>query len=233
MSVIETVLQKEIAGISKEQTDAFEKYAEFIITENAKYNLTAITDPEEMSYKHFADSVLPIKYGKDFDEKLKVLDIGSGAGLPGIPLKIMKPNIELTVLDATAKKTLFMSNACDLIGADVTSVTARAEEAAGEGKYREQYDIVVSRGVAALNVLCELCIPFVKTGGLFIAYKGKSAEEELAAAGNAIKKLGGRVERKIKAETPAGERELIYIRKSSHTPDEFPRQFSKIKKKPL
>lgn len=233
MSIIKDVLEKEIPDITGEQISAFEKYADFIVTENAKYNLTAITEPGEMAYKHFADSVLPLKFGNEFDGKVKVLDIGSGAGLPGIPLKIMRPVMDLTVLDATAKKVAFMTSACELIGADVIPVTARAEEAAAEGKYREKYDVVVSRGVAALNVLCELCIPFVKKEGLFVAYKGKSADEELADAKNAIHKLGGKVERTEKVSTAAGERQLIYIRKIVKTPDEYPRQFGKIKKKPL
>lgn len=220
-------------GISETECDAFCRYAEFLVSENEKYNLTALTGAEDIAEKHFLDSLLSLKHGFEPPEGASVIDVGSGAGLPGIPLKIVRRDLKLTVLDATEKKVRFMSEAARIAGFEVNAVAARAEEAAARPPMREGFDCAVSRGVAALNVLCELCLPFVKVGGVFVAYKGRSAREELAAAENAVKTLGGEAERVEMTKLGDAERGLIFIRKVRPTPEQYPRSFGKIKKKPL
>lgn len=231
--IISSLLRQKVSGITDAQCENFCSYAEFLVAENEKYNLTALTSPEDVALKHFVDSVVSLSLGFEPKEGDTVIDIGSGAGLPGIPLKIMRPEIALTVLDATEKKVNFMRQAAERMGFSVGAVAARAEEAAIRTDMRDSFDYAVSRGVAALNVLCELCMPFVKVGGVFLAYKGKSGEEELDAAKSAIKTLGGKTERVEKISTDGGDRTLIFIRKLSPTPSAYPRQYAKIKKKPL
>lgn len=220
------------SGVSEAHAAALCGYAEFLVSENEKYNLTALTEPEDIAVKHFLDSLLPLRFGL-LPEGASVIDVGSGAGLPGIPLKIVRPDLELTVLDATEKKVAFMREAALRAGVGVSAVAARAEEAAAKPPMRGGFDIAVSRGVAALNVLCELCLPFVRVGGAFVAYKGRGADDELAAAKNAVAVLGGEVERVERAELGGAERALIVIRKAKPTPEAYPRAFARIKKKPL
>lgn len=220
------------SGVTEEQARALCDYAEFLVSENEKYNLTALTAPEDVAVKHFVDSLLPLRFGL-LPEGAKVLDVGSGAGLPGIPLKIARPDLDVTVLDATGKKVAFMREAAGKAGVSVSAVCARAEEAAAKPPLREGFDVVVSRGVAALNVLCELCLPFVRVGGAFVAYKGRGAEDEIAAAKNAIAVLGGKLARVERAPLGDAERALVVIKKIKPAPDAYPRAFAKIKKKPL
>ena len=220
------------SGVPEAHAAALCDYAEFLVSENEKYNLTALTAPEDIAVKHFLDSLLPLRFGL-LPEGAAVIDVGSGAGLPGIPLKVVRPDLELTVLDATEKKVAFMREAALRAGVCVSAVAARAEEAAAKPPMRGGFDIAVSRGVAALNVLCELCLPFVRAGGAFIAYKGRGADDELAAAKNAVAVLGGEVERVERAELGGAERALIVIRKAKPTPEAYPRVFARIKKKPL
>jgi len=231
--IISSLLRQKVGGITDSQCEKFCDYAQFLVSENEKYNLTALTSPEDVALKHFVDSVVSLSLGFEPKEGESVIDVGSGAGLPGIPLKIMRPEISLAVLDSTEKKVVFMKQAAERIGYSVGAVAARAEEAASRPDMRDSFDYAVSRGVAALNVLCELCMPFVKVGGVFLAYKGKSGEEELDAAKSAIKALGGKTERVEKLSTDGGDRTLIFIRKFSPTPSAYPRQYAKIKKKPL
>ena len=219
-------------GVTEPQARALCDYAEFLVSENEKYNLTALTAPEDVAVKHFLDSLLPLRFGL-LPEGAKLIDVGSGAGLPGIPLKVARPDLAVTVLDATEKKVAFMREAAGKAGVEISAVCARAEEAAAKPPLREGFDVAVSRGVAALNVLCELCMPFVRVGGAFIAYKGRGADEELAAAKNAIAVLGGEVERVERAPLGDAERALIVIRKVKPTHPVYPRAFAKIKKKPL
>lgn len=220
------------AGLTEAQARALCDYAEFLAEENEKYNLTAISSPEEVAVKHFLDSLLPLRFGL-LPDGAKLIDVGSGAGLPGIPLKVARPDLDVTVLDATEKKVAFMRSAAGKAGVSVSAVCARAEKAALKPPLREGFDAAVSRGVAALNVLCELCLPFVRVGGVFVAYKGRGADEELAAAKNAIAVLGGEVERVERATLGDAERALILIRKAKPTHPVYPRAFAKIKKKPL
>ena len=218
-------------GVPAEQAEALCDYAEFLVSENEKYNLTALTAPEDIAVKHFLDSLLPLKFGFP-PGGAKVIDVGSGAGLPAIPLAVARPDLDVTALDATVKKVAFIEKAARVAGVKVAAVAARAEEAA-KPPLRGNFDCAVSRGVAALNVLCELCMPFVKVGGVFLAYKGRGADAEIAEAKNAIAVLGGEVERVERAEIGGAERALVFIRKVKPTHDVYPRPFAKIKKKPL
>ena len=228
----ETVKEILLAGgVAAAQAEALCDYAEFLVSENEKYNLTALTAPEDVAVKHFLDSLLPLKFGFP-PQGASVIDVGSGAGLPAIPLAVARPDLDVTALDATEKKVAFIAEAAQVAGAKVTAVAARAEEAA-KPPLRGSFDCAVSRGVAALNVLCELCMPFVKVGGVFLAYKGRGADAELAEAKNAIAVLGGEVERVERAGLGEAERALVFIRKVKPTHEVYPRAFAKIKKKPL
>ena len=219
------------AGVAEAQAEALCDYAEFLAGENEKYNLTALTAPEDVAVKHFLDSLLPLEFGLP-PEGASVIDVGSGAGLPAIPLAVARPDLAVTALDATEKKVAFIAQAARIAGAKVTAIAARAEEAA-KPPLRESFDVAVSRGVAALNALCELCLPFVKVGGAFIAYKGRGADEEIAEAKNAVAVLGGKLERVERAPIGDAERALVVIRKVKPTPAAYPRPFARIKKKPL
>jgi len=214
----------------------FPLYLSILLRENAKYNLTAITDPEEINQKHFADSLAlldddPCPLAPD----ASLLDVGSGGGFPGVPLKIARPDIALTLLEATGKKAAFLRMLAEGLGLEASVVNARAEQAAHEPAHREQYDIVTARAVAALPLLCELCLPFVKVGGIFVAYKGprEKAEEEIDAAARAIKILGARLERVHGETTVYGGRSRIILRKISQTPAIYPRNHGTMLKRPL
>ena len=226
-TIISEILIKECPFLTSSQLERFEAYAELICEENKKYNLTAITEETDIAVKHFADSLAALN---DIPDGASVIDIGSGAGLPGIPLLIVRHDIKLTLLDATEKKTLFIKTALNKLGLNASVVCARAEEAQD---MREKFDIAVSRAVAPLRVLCELCMPFVKIGGMFIAYKGKNADEELREAKKAIETLGGGDVKTQEYVLPDNDRKLIIIGKKTACSQNFPRQYSKIKKNPL
>ena len=214
----------------------FQAYLEILLRENAKHNLTAITDPEEIRQKHFADSLALLEGAPcPVPPGAFLLDVGSGGGFPGVPLKIARPDISLTLLEATRKKADFLKLLLEELGLEGEVVNARAEDAARDPAYRGRFDVVTARAVAALPVLCELCLPFVKPGGAFIALKGQSekAQEELHAARAAIKTLGGEVERVQSETTIYGERTRIILRKISRTPAEYPRNYGAMLKKAL
>ena len=213
--------------------DKFEKYCELLVEKNRVMNLTAITEEDDVARLHFLDSLALYNMmpgGK------KVIDIGSGAGFPGLPLKIYDGGIELTMLDAQAKRVNFLAetvSALDLSG--VECIHARAEEAAAKPPMRDGFDYAVSRAVARLNVLSELCLPFVKPGGAFIAMKSIDTEEEIAEAKTAIKTLGGKIESVRDYAIPGTDvvHRAVIIRKLSGTPKGYPRRFAKIQKAPL
>ena len=165
----------------------------------------------------------------------KIIDVGSGAGFPGVPLKIAESSIDLTLLEATGKKTAFLSELCGVLNIDVTCINARAEDAANEPDKREQYDIAVSRAVARLNVLCELCLPFVKPGGTFISMKSIDSADETEEAQNAIKTLGAAIQEHHDYTIPGTDvtHRAILLRKTSQTPEKYPRRFARIQKNPL
>lgn len=219
-------------AIDAEALERFELFASLLVEKNKVLNLTAITDPEGIAVKHFADSLTALKM-IDLTSGAKVIDVGTGGGFPGIPLLIARPEIKLTMLDSTQKKLAFVSESVEKLGLQASIVHARAEEA-GQGDMRESYDFAVSRAVAAMNVLCEYCLPFVKVGGTFCAMKGAKGKEELDDARKAIGILSGEVQR---TETlllaDGGERTLVNIKKISHTPTKYPRPSAQISKKPL
>lgn len=205
---------------------------------NKKFNLTSITGPEEVRLKHFQDSVT-LSNAYDFlSGNPSVIDIGTGAGFPGIPLKILYPNIKLTLLDSVKKKTDFLEHIIQKLGlTDISVIRDRAEDFVKE--HREQYDVAVCRALAPLNVAVELCLPFVKTGGVFIAMKGKNAEAELKDAEKALDILGGRLERTLQIELAGNNgpekhlRRLIVIKKDGPTPGKYPRKAGIPQKRPL
>ncbi len=215
------------------QVSQFEKYYELLIEWNKKINLTRITEKEEVALKHFADSLTLLKYC-DIPKNAGVIDVGTGAGFPGIPLKIARPDIKLTLLDSLNKRLTFLNEVCREIGIEAQLIHSRAEDGGRVPKLREGFDLAVSRAVARLNVLSEYCLPFVKVGGLFTPMKGPDMEDEISEAEKAVKTLGGRL---IKSESfnleNAGGRTIVIIKKEKPTPKAYPRQGTKIKSKPL
>ena len=216
--------------LNEAQVAALERYAALLVEKNAVMNLTAITAPAEIARLHFLDSLSLLTLAA-FRAK-RVLDVGCGAGFPGVPLKLGEPSIELTLLDSTAKRMAWLSGELlPALGLEAECLTGRAEELS-VGR-REGYDLCVSRAVARLNMLCELCLPYVKVGGSFLAMKGAQADDELAEANAAIRTLGGSV-RRI-AEYPIGDaiHRVVIIDKVQKTPTKYPRRFAKIKQQPL
>ena len=219
--------------ITDSQKAAFEKYAELLISWNEKMNLTAITEKSEIAVKHFIDSISVIK-ACNIKQNARIIDIGTGAGFPGIPLKIMCPEISITLLDSLNKRLIFLDEVCRKLDITAELKHGRAEEAGRDVNFREKYDIAVSRAVANLPALCEYCLPFVKVGGRFISMKGPDGENELAAAEKAFNILGGNVENLFGTELPdSSRRTIISIKKISSTPDKYPRRGTKISKNPL
>lgn len=218
-------------ALSQEKIDKLINYMQLVIMKNKLHNLTSITDENEFIIKHISDSLTIAKYIPD--EKVKYIDIGSGAGFPAVPLKIAKDNLEMTIVDATKKKTDFITESMRRLNLwqNTFVICARAEELARSDTHREKYDIVSARAVAPLSVLCELCVPFVRPGGIFIAMKGKEEEN----ADSAIKKTGAQVIDKSHLILPFSdyERNIIIIKKIKPTPDIYPRIYSAIKNRPL
>lgn len=219
--------------LSETQISQFEKYYELLIDWNNKINLTRITEPEEVAIKHFADSLTLLNH-YDISENAKVIDVGTGAGFPGIPLKIARPDIQLTLLDSLNKRLVFLDEVCQAMGIDAEIVHARAEDGGRNPEHREMYDVAVSRAVARLNVLSEYCIPYVKLKGAFVAMKGPEMTEEIQEAEKAVSLLGGKI---VKAEEftipDNSNRTIVVIEKQRFTINKYPRQGVKIKNKPL
>lgn len=216
-------------SLSKEQGEKLLKLYDFLVEYNEKVNLTAITDFEEVVIKHFVDSILPFSK-LSIDKGASFIDVGTGAGFPSIPLLIYRPDLEGTLLEALNKRCVFLEAACELVGVKAKVVHGRAEDYAKDK--REQFDIATARAVAAMPVLCEYCLPYVKTGGRFVALK--SVNENSDESENAIKLLGGKTEQILDYEITNGDsRRLFVIKKISQTPTKYPRNPSMIKKKPL
>ncbi len=229
------ILESKNLGIkvTAEQAAKFQKYMELLVEWNEKLNLTAITEPEEILEKHFLDSLTTLLACKPKDGS-KVLDVGTGAGFPGVPIKIMRPDLQVTLLDGSNKRLNFLGELCSELGVECRRVHKRAEEAGVDKAMRENFDIVTARAVAQLRVLCEYCLPLVKMKGYFIAMKGPGANEELFEARNALDMLGGdKVDIKQVQLPNAGERNLIVVRKLSFTPKGYPRHGGTIIKHPL
>lgn len=216
-------------SLSKEQGEKLLKLYDFLVEYNEKVNLTAITDFEEVVIKHFVDSILPFSK-LSIDKGASFIDVGTGAGFPSIPLLIYRPDLEGTLLEALNKRCVFLEAACELVGVKAKVIHGRAEDYAKDK--REQFDIATARAVAAMPVLCEYCLPYVKTGGRFVALK--SVNENSDESENAIKILGGKTEQILDYEITNGDnRRLFIIKKISQTPTKYPRNPSMIKKKPL
>ncbi|MBE6798499.1 MAG: 16S rRNA (guanine(527)-N(7))-methyltransferase RsmG [Ruminococcaceae bacterium] len=222
----------EFALLDENAKERLQRYAELLLEWNEKINLTAITEPEEIAVKHFLDCLMFFKY-VNVPEGASVIDIGTGAGFPGVVLKIARPDIKLTLLDSLQKRVNFLRTLCDELGLeDVETVHSRAED--GARILREKYDFAVARAVANLPVLSEYCIPYVKVGGSFVALKGASAASEAEAADKAIKALGGKLEAVDRFSLlDSGERGIITVKKISQTPPKYPRNPGKISKQPL
>ena len=218
-------------ALTAQQLDRLDAYARLLVDYNQKVNLTAITTPEGIEDRHFADSLL---FAAQPEVAGTLVDVGTGAGFPGIVAKIYKPELELTLMEPTGKRVEFLRYVCGQLGLEgVEFAKERAEEAARK-TWREQFDLASARAVAALPVLAEYCLPLVRVGGAFIAMKGASAAEELEAAQGAIRRLGGRYSQTRAFHLPGGDaRSLVVVQKISQTPTAYPRNGGKIAKAPL
>ena len=220
--------------LSEEQLSQLELYHKLLSEWNEKINLTAITDDRGVAVKHFADSMTIFNYF-DIPQNARVIDVGTGAGFPGLVMKIVRPDIELTLLDRLQKRLNFLRTVLDNLHLDATLIHSRAEEGGQDMKLRESYDLAVSRAVAQLNILSEYCLPFAKLSGSFVAFKGGSCEEEVQNAEHAIQSLGGKLKAVHTFSLPmnGGSRSLVEIEKVQPTSDKYPRNNGKIKSKPL
>ena len=221
--------------IDEDKIDKFYAYANYLISENEKYNLTAIKNFEDIILNHFVDSVMPIKYF-DLPNKSKSIDIGTGAGFPALPLYIINESFKFTLLDSSKKKLEFVKNATELIEKNPSNflfVFGRAEEYANDINFRESYDCAFSRAVAKLNILCELASPFIAPGGFLIAYKSKNAESEIFESKNALEILGLKITETANFILGEKKRTLIKITKYKSTPVKYPRKYAEIIKRPL
>lgn len=213
--------------------ERFDIYAQRLVRWNEHTNLTAITDSEGITIKHFLDSLYPLKYIslKDGDT---LVDVGCGAGFPSMPLLMAKPNVEVSFVDSVGKKLSFIKDVLLNTGLVANIEHARAEELGKNDDFRETYDVAVARAVAPLNILCEYCLPLVKVDGTFISLKGSNGKEELEQAKNAIKVLGGKLECFDEYCLPNGDsRSVVVIKKISQTPTKYPRKSKKIDTRPL
>lgn len=222
-------------GVAADACKMFEKYYEMLIDWNSRINLTAITDETEVAYKHFLDCIGIFDCGV-IGDGAKVIDVGTGAGFPGIPMKIVKPALRLTLLDSLNKRINFLGEVVSELGlGDIECVHARAEDAARQKELREGFDACVSRAVANLSTLSELCLPFVRVGGYFVAMKGPKADEEISAAKKAVRLLGGEMERIVSYKTQGFDfdHNMVVIKKIAPTAARFPRKAPKPSKEPL
>ena len=239
-------------GLQKEQIQQFEKYYEYLIKKNKVMNLTAITEREDVIFKHFLDSLslckivefqktsssLKVLQKKKiyFDKNCRILDIGTGAGFPGMPLKLAFPETRVVLADSLRKRVLFLEELIEQLDlTDITAIHGRAEDLARKEEYREVFDLCVSRAVANLSVLAEYCLPFVSIGGFFISYKSAEIKEELEESKKAVSVLGGKLEESVSFLLPESEigRSLIVIKKVKATGKKYPRSAGKPVKEPL
>ncbi|MCT4605882.1 MAG: 16S rRNA (guanine(527)-N(7))-methyltransferase RsmG [Marinisporobacter sp.] len=221
--------------LNEEQIDQFLKYKDLLIEWNEKMNLTAITDEKEVMIKHFLDSLccMSLPFIKEND---KVIDVGTGAGFPGIPINIYYPNVNLTLLDSLNKRIKFLQEVCENVGLKAVDFEhGRAEDFGQNKNFREKYDIVVARAVAQLNILCEYCLPFVRVGGYFICQKGPNIDEEMKTAQKSIEVLGGKFVEKKDIKLPFSHitHNIVVIEKIKKTPTKYPRKAGTPTKKPL
>jgi len=219
--------------LSDKQIAQFNLYYELLTAKNKVMNLTAITEYNDVVKKHFIDSMM-ISRVLDMKKINSLCDVGTGAGFPGIPLKIVYPHLHLTLVDSVGKRVNFLSEVVEKLGLeDVEAIHSRTEDLAHNSKYREKYDLVTARAVASMNVLSEYCIPYAKIGGYFAAYKSGNIEEEIENAKNAVKTLGGKIEKKDMFELYEMGRSIVLIRKVNSTPKIYPRKAGTPSKNPL
>ena len=226
-------LQKEGIACDEKALERLTRYGDLLREWNEKTNLTAITDPEGIVIKHFLDCALLLKY-VDLKNGAKVVDVGTGAGFPGMVLKILRPDIELTLMDGLNKRLVFLNEVLENLGLEAKTVHLRAEEAGQKAEFREQYDLVTARAVAKLNLLYEYCLPLCKVGGIFCSMKGPTASEEIKDGAKAAGILGGS-KAEVFYETLTGEeqRAFVSVKKISQTSPKYPRASAKIAKQPL
>ena len=220
--------------IDDKALELFDRYYELLIFYNEKINLTSITLREDVDIKHFADSIAILRY-IDPSEKY-IGDIGTGAGFPGIPIKIMCPDCKMVLMDSLGKRVKFLEEVIKELGLTYTdAVHGRAEDLAKDQQYREKFDIVTSRAVSNLRTLSEYCLPFVSVGGMFVSYKSGTIDDEISESGNAISTLGGKINRIERFTLPSTdyERSLVMIDKAENTAERFPRKAGTPLKKPL
>ena len=221
--------------LTDKQQQQFIDFYHILVERNKVMNLTAITEPGEVIEKHFIDSLSIVK-AVDMKNINCMIDIGTGAGFPGIPLKIVFPEIKVTLLDSLNKRIKFLDEVITKLDLkDITALHGRAEDYAKKEEYREKYDICVSRAVANLSTLSEYCLPYVKTNGLFIPYKSGDIDDELGKSKRAIRTLGGNIEKVVKFELPGTDigRSFVEIKKIDHTPKRYPRKAGLPSKEPL
>jgi 16S rRNA (guanine527-N7)-methyltransferase len=233
--IINIACQKDGLNFDTDQYHKFMLYKDLIQDWNNKINLTAITEDDEIVKKHFIDCIKCFRF-EDIRTSGSIIDVGTGAGFPGIPIKIMAPNKKVTLLDSLNKRVNFLNEVITSLKLNnVEAIHGRAEEMSRKEEYREKFDIAISRAVANMSVLSELCIPYVKVGGYFVAMKGPAVEEELSQARNAIGTLGGKLEQVIKVEIEETDLQhnLVVIKKVRSTPQLYPRKATSISKKPL
>ncbi len=234
-SHFQKILEKWEIPFSSEQQEQFVTYYKMLVEKNKVMNLTAITEFDEVLDKHFLDSIALAQY-VDLTKSISLIDLGTGAGFPGMPLKIMFPNLKVTLADSLNKRIVFLDEVIGELGlTDIQTVHARAEDLAHNSDYRERYDHCVSRAVANLSSLSEYCLPFVRIGGTFISYKSGEIEEELAAAKKAIFLLGGQFDQVIPFQLEGTDlgRSFVLIKKDKKTAKTYPRKSGMPTKKPL
>ncbi len=221
--------------LTEKQIEQFEKYYELLVEWNKVMNLTGITEFDEVMQKHFVDSVAAAEY-VEMEKINSLIDVGTGAGFPGIPLKIVYPHLQVTLLDSLNKRIKFLDEVVDNLGlTGIETVHGRAEDAAKKAEYREQFDLSVSRAVANLASLTEYCLPFVKVGGKFVSYKSVAVDEEIAQSKKAVYVLGGEIGKVEKFQLPGSdmERALVVVEKKRSTPKKYPRKAGMPTKEPL
>ena len=216
--------------LSEDVYNKLEIYAEFLVEYNEKVNLTAITDGGEILVKHFLDSILLLKYC-DLPDGSTLIDVGTGAGFPSVPMKIFRPDLKITLLDSLNKRIVFLQELCSKLEIDAEFFHNRAEECGKDEDLREKFDVATARAVANLGLLSEFCIPFVKIGGRFLSMKGPS--EDIKLGENAVKILGGKISDDIHYDLEGDLRRIVVVEKISQTPTKYPRNSGQIKKKSL
>jgi len=235
-TLLKTLAENNRISLDDTALDRFDAYAEKLVSWNEKINLTAITDPTEIVYKHFLDSLMPLKF-VDFPEGSTLIDVGTGAGFPGLCLQIARPDLNITLLDSLQKRLDVLEDISNTLGISPNLVHARAEDGGHDANLREQFDFATARAVANLRELSEYCLPFVNVGGAFLALKGPAIKDELRDARNAIEVLGGApdtlVAYGLDPDGERGEHHLLLIHKETPTPSPYPRKPNQIKKKPL